>query len=134
MSNHFLLDGAPLDSGDLVDAEVYGPEDEFVGRIAHVHEGSESDLKRIEEDPLKNGYPGWTLQIVRDPLRGTISGGPINETAADVYQPVGPFLANVALLLVLGLLFIEIILAWHFGHTPRPKAPLRKPLLARRLP
>lgn len=44
MSNHFLLDGAPLDAGDLIEAEVYGPDDEFVGRIAHVHEGMESDL------------------------------------------------------------------------------------------
>lgn len=43
MSNHFLLDGAPLDAGDLIDAEVYGQEDEFVGRIAHVHEGFDGD-------------------------------------------------------------------------------------------
>lgn len=48
MSNHFLLDGAPLDAGDLIDAEVYGPEDEFVGRIAHVHETFDGDQIVVE--------------------------------------------------------------------------------------
>jgi uncharacterized membrane protein len=77
---------------------------------------SESDLKRIDEDRLKDSYPGWVFQKVRDPLDVMFSGGPDIDPTIPVLQPVGPFLANVALLMVLALLFIEILLAWHFGH------------------
>ncbi|MBI1830431.1 MAG: VWA domain-containing protein, partial [Planctomycetes bacterium] len=78
--------------------------------------GSESDLTRIEKNDLEMGYPGWKLQVVRDPLEGIVSGGPVNESAIDAYQPVGPTLANIALLIVLALMFAEIVMAWHFGH------------------
>lgn len=79
--------------------------------------GSESDLVRLDENKLRDGYLGWeNLQFVRDPLRAMVSGGPSNADAIEVPLPVGPFIANVALLIVLGLLFLEIFLAWHFGH------------------
>lgn len=44
MSNHFLLDGAPLDADDLIEADVYGPDDAKVGYITHVHERDDGDL------------------------------------------------------------------------------------------
>jgi uncharacterized membrane protein len=78
--------------------------------------GSESDLTRIDPAKLKDAYPGWNFQVVRDPVKAMLSGSPVNDNAIEVYQPVGPTLANMALLLVLGLLFAEIVLAWRFGH------------------
>lgn len=48
MSTHFLLDGAPLDAAELVDVEVYGPDDEFLGRIAHVHENNDGEQIVVE--------------------------------------------------------------------------------------
>ncbi len=79
--------------------------------------GSESDLTRIDLNKLREGYPGWDkLQLVRDPLLAMLGDSPVNSEAVNVPQPVGPFLANIALLIVLGLLFIEIVMAWHFGH------------------
>src|SRR5262249_35912348 len=77
--------------------------------------GSESDLTRTDENKLKEGYPGWTFQIVRDVYLAVLGQGG-NPDAQDMPVPVGPFRANIALLMVLGLLFLEIVLAWHFGH------------------
>lgn len=89
--------------------------------------GSESDLTRIDETKLKEGYPGWdNLQLVRDPLKAMLSGSKVNPDAIEEPQPFGPFLANVALLIVLALLFIEIVLAWHFGHYTTTEGALSK--------
>ncbi len=44
MSNHFLLDGAPLDTNDLTDADVYGRDDAKVGQITHVRNSEEGDI------------------------------------------------------------------------------------------
>ena len=75
--------------------------------------GSESDLTRIEEVKLKDSYPGWIFQIVRDPLLAMLNNaGPEDPVAVDVSMPVGPGIANAVLLLLLGLLFLEIVLAW----------------------
>jgi hypothetical protein len=78
--------------------------------------GSESNLARIDERGLQEGYPGWTFQIVRNALEAMVAGGPVNPDALEVYQPYGPNLANGVLLIALGLLFLEIVLAWYFGH------------------
>jgi len=78
--------------------------------------GSESDLARVDEGKLRELYQGWNLTVVRDVLLASI-GGPVgDEVVDDVYQPVGPTFANVALLIVLALVLIEILLAWQFGH------------------
>ncbi len=78
--------------------------------------GSESDLTRIEEGKLKDSYPGWNFQIVRDARRAMLGGAVIDDNPIDIPMPFGPDLANGALLLVLALLFLEIVLAWYFGH------------------
>ncbi|MSQ93283.1 MAG: VWA domain-containing protein [Gemmataceae bacterium] len=78
--------------------------------------GSESDLTRIEETKLKDGYPGWTFKIVRDAREAVLGSAPVDPNPIDIALPFGPDLANAALLLVLGLLFLEIFLAWYFGH------------------
>ncbi len=78
--------------------------------------GAESDLTRLDELKLKELYPDWKFQIVRNPLEGAVGNAPVNLNAVATTVPIGPDLANVALLLVLALLFAEILLAWHFGH------------------
>jgi uncharacterized membrane protein len=87
---------------------------------------SESDLRRIDENKLKETYPDWSVQIVRDPVRAMLSGAPVNDSAVNVPQPVGPDLANIALLIVLGLLFTEIVMAWRFGHYTTTEGALSK--------
>lgn len=77
---------------------------------------SESNLARVDQHKLNELFPDWKIQVVRNPLEGMIASGPVNADAVAVTMPVGPDLANVALLLVLGLLFAEVLLAWHFGH------------------
>jgi uncharacterized membrane protein len=78
--------------------------------------GTESDLTRVDEARLKEYYPDWKFQIVRNPLEAAVAGGPENPDAVQVREPIGPLFANIALLLVLGLMFVEIVLAWAFGH------------------
>lgn len=80
------------------------------------HKWSESDLRRIDSKELKEICPDWNLQIVRDPLMAAIELNGNPATVSDVPQPVGPTFANIALLIVLGLLFTEILMAWYFGH------------------
>ena len=70
----------------------------------------------LDEAKLLESYPGWRLKVVRDPLEAIVTGNADEPVDLLVPQPVGPFLANVCLLLVLGLLFLEIVLAWWFGH------------------
>ena len=48
--------------------------------------GSESDLTRIEEGKLKEAYPGWNFQVVRDPVRAMLSGSPVNNEAIECTQ------------------------------------------------
>ncbi|MSU76519.1 MAG: VWA domain-containing protein [Gemmataceae bacterium] len=78
--------------------------------------GSESDLSRVDETKLKELFPNWKFQIFRDPLGAIVTDGPLNPDALYVPVPVGPKLAHFALLLLLVLLFVEIGLAWKFGH------------------
>src|SRR5207253_191243 len=78
---------------------------------------SESDLSKIDADQLSLAYPGWKFRPpVRDPLVASLDNDSLNPDAQYVPKPVGPDLANIALLIMLGLLFLEVLLAWHFGH------------------
>ncbi len=78
--------------------------------------GTESDLGRVDEKKLNDLYPGWKLQVVRNPLMAAIAIDGAAAAPIDIYMPVGPTIANIALLIVLGLLFAEIVMAWYFGH------------------
>ena len=89
--------------------------------------GSESDLTRVDDARLKEYYPGWKFQIVRNPLEASVAGGPENAAPVAVKEPIGPLFANIALLLVLGLLFVEIVLAWAFGHYTVTEGALAAP-------
>lgn len=80
------------------------------------HKGSESDLSRLDEARLTDLYPGWTFKVVRSALDAIITGGMEDADLVGVRLPVGPDIANMLLLCMLGLLFAEIVLAWLFGH------------------
>jgi hypothetical protein len=77
---------------------------------------TESDLTRVDQGKLQELYPGWDFQVVRDPRLARQPEGPVNAEVKDERAPVGPLLANIALLLALALIFAEIVLAWKFGH------------------
>jgi hypothetical protein len=80
------------------------------------HGGVESDLARLDQTKLEELYPGWELQLVRDARLARLAEGPIGGEMQEERAPVGPLLANIALLLALALIFVEILLAWQFGH------------------
>ena len=81
--------------------------------------GSESDLTRLTEDGLKKAYPGWdTLQIVNGPEPGRhLTGGRRRQRPRRTPRlPRGPVVAGFLMYIVFFLLFIEVVLAWRFGH------------------
>lgn len=78
---------------------------------------SESNLARTTKAELETAYPEWgDLQVVSDvtlvdhTVKNSVTGEEI------VYQPQGGPIARVLLLIVLGLLVFEVLLAWLFGH------------------
>lgn len=77
---------------------------------------SESDLTRATPDELFKAYSELELQIVKDLAR--IDHTPRNTPAPQepVYQPLGPEIAHYLMMVVLGLLLFEVILAFIFGH------------------
>ncbi len=80
-------------------------------------QGSESDLTRTTREELQKVYPDWELQTVKQ--LNEIVRKPLGDSATseeEVYQPLGPAIARWLLLLVLGLVFAEVLLAWLFGH------------------
>ncbi len=79
--------------------------------------GTESDFARLSGEKLREQHPGWDFQVVSDPnlaqLKETGSGDVLIE---EQRAPVGPNLARYALYGVLLLIFLEVLLAWQFGH------------------
>jgi hypothetical protein len=79
--------------------------------------GSESDLSRLNEDGLKKAYKAWDkLRLVTDITRADISGGPENVQTFYEVTARGPEVAGYLLYVFFVLLFLEVILAWRFGH------------------
>jgi hypothetical protein len=78
--------------------------------------GSESDLSRIDAAKLKDLFPNWDIQVVQDARTARMRVAGEDNLQQLERVPVGPTIANVALLLALFLLFAEVILAWQFGH------------------
>ncbi len=77
---------------------------------------SESDLARLKEEALRKNYPDWKLQLVTDPRSVDIKQGPAPVTVTIEPTPIGPSIARYLLIAVFALLFIEVIMAWRFGH------------------
>jgi hypothetical protein len=80
-------------------------------------EASESDLKRATREDLSRAYPEWDFQLVTDPNAVSHTGGPSADPEQDKTPvPLGPVAARYLLLAVLAILFIEVVMAWRFGH------------------
>jgi hypothetical protein len=80
-------------------------------------EASESDLRRAARDDLNHAYPEWEFQVVSDLADVSHTGGPSADPEQDrVPLPFGPEVARWLLLAVLALLFVEVLMAWRFGH------------------
>src|SRR5262249_33123761 len=80
-------------------------------------QASESDPARLGRVELQALYPGAEFQIAADPseARDTIRASP--QTAADhSTTEAGLRLARWLLWAMVVLLFVEVILAWQFGH------------------
>jgi hypothetical protein len=79
---------------------------------------SESDLARANEERLQAAYPGWDFQIVKslsDVRHADAPAGQATEEEGPVSR-IGPEIARWLLLALLGLLLLEVVLAWSFGH------------------
>ena len=76
-------------------------------------QGSSSDLGRATTDNFKASFPDWNLQVVADLHQVTHAPG---AAVAVEDAPIGPWIAHWLLLLMLGLFFVEVLLAWLFGH------------------
>src|SRR5205814_462785 len=80
-------------------------------------EGSESDLARTNKAELNHAYPEWDVQVVTDLADVSHTGGPSADPDKErVPVPIGPEIAHYLLLAVLVLVFVEVLMAWQFGH------------------
>jgi hypothetical protein len=96
--------------------------------VATGKQASESDLKRTTEQELRDEYRGWDFQYVTEIDRVTHSGGPAPATAPDQPDPgMGPFMARILLFAMLGLVLVEVVLAWLFGHYTTVAGETTKP-------
>jgi hypothetical protein len=86
--------------------------------------GSESDFSkpRCTQQELRKAYAGWRLQVVSDlrqidrKVKSAEQVEAAPEDAGEDETEAGPDVAYWTMLAVLGLLILEVILAWAFGH------------------
>ena len=78
-------------------------------------QGSPSDLGRATPDNLKALFPDWNLQVVADLHQVTHAPGAAS-VVEDAPAAIGAFVAHVLLMILLVLFFVEVLLAWLFGH------------------
>ena len=94
---------------------------------------SPSDPARATRDEVKNLFPKGYLQVVGNLGQVTHTPGAASVGEPD---PVGPWVANVLLLVVLVLIFAEVLMAWLFGHysavTPLEEEAARRPVTSQR--
>jgi hypothetical protein len=109
-----------------------------VPTAAESQQACESDLARTNPTELQAAYPGWEFQLVTDLHQVVHSGGPASAAPEEQLlnvkpgQGMGTVLARWLLLAMLGLLIVEVVLAWRFGHysavagvSDTPPAPSR---------
>lgn len=78
--------------------------------------GSESNLARADRAKLEALYPGWKIQVVREPAAADLSQGPVEVEPIVEREPAGPTIALLAVWIAFVLIFVEVLLAWQFGH------------------
>jgi hypothetical protein len=80
---------------------------------------SESDLTRVSKEQLQAAHPSWDFQVVTSLRDVQHADAPTGQERSDEAAPagrMGPEVARWVLLAVLGLLLLEVVLAWVFGH------------------
>src|SRR5262249_6054310 len=88
-----------------------------VPTAADAQQASESDLARTNQTELQSTYAGADFQLVTDLRQVNHSSGPAAEAVGErPWRGMGTVLARWLLLLMVAVLGIEVILAWHFGH------------------
>jgi hypothetical protein len=86
---------------------------------------SESDLKRVDKEEVRAAGSDGEIQVVTDPseIRHRVRTlAPADDADAMPRSSAGPSVARVLLLILLGLLVVEMVLAWLFGSA-RTVAP-----------
>lgn len=86
--------------------------------------GTEFDLRRAEPTDFK---PVGPVQIVSEPGEVKVSGGSA-ATVVSTPRPHGPTLARWAVLIAVGLMAVEVLLAWRLGPARVPGAGVARPL------
>ena len=93
--------------------------------------GAEADLSRVTLNDLQAASPeaDFQSQVESGEIRSRDVGRPAGSSAeaAEQREPRGPIVANALLLAALALMFVEVLLAWHYGSarstTSLPTAP-----------
>ncbi|MFO0843137.1 MAG: VWA domain-containing protein [Gemmataceae bacterium] len=93
---------------------------------------SESNPTRTDKDELVKTYPEWDAQVVTDLKQVTHAQAVASAAGETVYAPQGDGVARVLLLVVLGLVFLEVVFAWQFGHYSASPSALPEQEAARR--
>src|SRR5262249_38148495 len=115
-----LLRWADTDQSGIYVATVGSDPHEHVFAVnpptaTDAQQASESDLTRTSAEELRRVYPEWELQVVTDP-RDAVHTRSTGGEYSEYERPLGPLVARWLLLLMLILVFVEVVLAWHFGH------------------
>jgi hypothetical protein len=76
---------------------------------------SESNLARTNKEELEKTYPEWELQVVTA-LKQVEHAKAASSAGEVVYTPQGGGIAHILLLVLLGFVLLEVVLAWQFGH------------------
>ncbi len=79
-------------------------------------QGSESDLSRVDKAKLADAFHGWDFQVVTDPESAAHAAAREQDEMQEIGGKIGPQIARILLWGVLFLLFVEVVLAWVFGH------------------
>jgi hypothetical protein len=117
-----LLRWAEVDTSGIYRATVGQHPEEFLFAVnvptaTEAQQACESDLSRTNQAELQAAYPNWDFQLVDNLRQVSHSGGPVVELNSD--RPIhglGMVIARWLLLVITGLLVLEIVLAWRFGH------------------
>ncbi len=76
---------------------------------------SESNLARTNKEELEKTYPEWDLQVV-NALKDVTHAQATTSAGETIYAPQGGGIAHILLLILLGFVLLEVVLAWQFGH------------------
>lgn len=88
-----------------------------VPTTTEAQQACESDLARTNRAELQSAYPGWECQVVTNLRDASHQGGLTDDPTLETpLSGLGTVVARVLLLTMLALFFVEVFLAWKFGH------------------